>query len=102
MQITCVTLFQKSRLAPLVEWRIHTLKLCSFSFTQLTLGQPLFFSQGGRMDEQRCSAPQILKNLGTPSPQCKDVTSETTVKPLQRQRSGSFKSDCYWQVSCSV
>ncbi|XP_023813256.1 Purkinje cell protein 2 homolog isoform X2 [Oryzias latipes] len=58
--------------------------------------------QGGRMDEQRCSAPQILKNLGTPSPQCKDVTSETTVKPLQRQRSGSFKSDCYWQDLCPV
>lgn len=54
------------------------------------------------MDEQRCSAPQILKNLGTPSPQRKDVTPETTVKPLQRQRSASFKGDRYWQVSYPV
>ncbi|RVE69658.1 hypothetical protein OJAV_G00080060 [Oryzias javanicus] len=55
--------------------------------------------QGSRMDEQRCSAPQILKNLGTPSLQRKDVASETTVKPLQRQRSASFKGDRYCQVS---
>ncbi|XP_047426986.1 uncharacterized protein LOC124997373 isoform X2 [Mugil cephalus] len=37
--------------------------------------------QGSRMDEQRCSAPQISQNLGTPSPQRKDhLNSDTSLR----------------------
>ncbi|XP_020496541.3 uncharacterized protein [Labrus bergylta] len=44
--------------------------------------------QGSRMDEQRCSAPQILQNLGTPSTQRKDnPISLLSDKPPQRSSS---------------
>lgn len=59
-----------------------------------------FHSQGSRMDEQRCSAPHILQNTGTPSPQRKDQrTADTSDKPVRR--SGSLnraKTDQQKQV----
>lgn len=40
------------------------------------------------MDEQRCSAPHIFQNLGTPSAQHKNnLTSGTSGKPLWRSAS---------------
>ncbi|XP_034566700.1 uncharacterized protein LOC117831909 [Notolabrus celidotus] len=43
--------------------------------------------QGSRMDEQRCSAPQIFQNLGTPSTQHKDNPTHPNDKPTQRSAS---------------
>jgi len=51
------------------------------------------------MDEQRCSAPQILQNLSTPSAQRKDLMSHTSGKPPQT--SASIKTDQPCQVSCN-
>ncbi|CAJ1075271.1 uncharacterized protein LOC120574510 isoform X1 [Xyrichtys novacula] len=44
--------------------------------------------QGSRMDEQRCSAPQIFQNMGSPSTQHKDNSGP----PDKPQRSASFNS----------
>lgn len=48
------------------------------------------------MDEQRCSAPEVLKNLCTPSPQRKDFTLDTADKPDQEPV--FLKADKQWQV----
>ncbi|XP_058508866.1 uncharacterized protein LOC131475060 [Solea solea] len=44
--------------------------------------------QGSRIDEQRCPAPQIFQNIGTPSAQRKDQTNaDTSTKAPQRSAS---------------
>ncbi|AWP19087.1 putative G-protein-signaling modulator 2-like [Scophthalmus maximus] len=46
--------------------------------------------QGSRMDEQRCSAPQILQNLGSPSAQHKEhPNSDNRAKTDQHQQEAS-------------
>ncbi len=54
------------------------------------------------MDEQRCSAPQILQNLGTPSTQRKDrPISDASDNPPQRSASfNCAKTDEHRQVRC--
>lgn len=51
-------------------------------------------SQGSRMDDQRCSAPQILQNLSSPSPRHKSPSvPDTREKPQQVRRNfGSVKT----------
>lgn len=59
---------------------------------------PIFLPQGSRMDEQRCSGPQISQNVGTP---CSQRNSDASDKPPQR--SGSLiraKTDQHRQVGC--
>ncbi|KAK5612233.1 hypothetical protein CRENBAI_018750 [Crenichthys baileyi] len=47
------------------------------------------------MDEQRCSAPQVLKNLSTPSSQRKNLITDASDKPTQS--SAVFNTDHLWQ-----
>lgn len=60
----------------------------------------IFLPQGSRMDEQRCSAPQISQNTGTPSTQRKDHhISDTSDKPPRRTSSISRdKTEQHQQV----
>ncbi|XP_007572421.2 sialidase-like isoform X1 [Poecilia formosa] len=51
--------------------------------------------QGSRMDEQRCSAPQILKNLNTPSTECKNLINDASDKPPES--SAIFNGPQHWQ-----
>lgn len=48
------------------------------------------------MDEQRCSAPQILKNLNTPSTEHKHLIHDASDKPPKS--SAIFNAPQHWQV----
>lgn len=67
----------------------------------ITTINKIFVPQGSRMDEQRCSAPQISQNLGTPSPQRKDhLISDTSGPPRRSASLNRGKTDGHRQVRC--
>lgn len=82
-------------------WQIcHLVSRCNIFLQIQNMLYNIFLPQGSRMDEQRCSAPNIFHNQRTPSPQRKDhPNSEASNKPPQSSASlNSAKTDQHQQV----
>lgn len=88
-QAICVTWFPKSR------WVDVSAKLNPVVFSIRI--NPIFQQQGSRLDDQRCSAPHILQNLGTPTLQGKDLPASEPSDKAPR-RSGSLNRVAQQQV----
>lgn len=81
----------KAQVGHLTDWRYKRCFQDAFQvfwsvITELEVnsGSYFFLSQGSRMDDQRCSAPQILQNLSSPSPRHKSPSVPDTSEKHQQ------------------